>query len=56
MKAMAEELIRKQEKKMEMKMETDKLLVSSVEQIEVTIKEKFKAAQEELDSRMLEVY
>ena len=38
---MAEELIRRQEKKMEMKMEADKLLISSVEQIEVAIKDKF---------------
>jgi len=53
---MAEELIRRQEKKMEMKMEADKLLISSVEQIEVAIKDKFQKAQDDLDNRMLDVY
>jgi hypothetical protein len=53
---MAEELIRRQEKKMEMKMEADKLLLSSVEQIEVAIKDKFQKAQDDLDNRMLDVY
>lgn len=39
-----------------MKMEADKLLLSSVEQIEVAIKDKFRRAQEELDTRMLIIY
>ena len=41
---------------MEMKMEADKLLISSVEQIEIAIKDKFQKAQDDLDNRMLDVY
>ena len=43
---MAEDLITKQERKMEMQMEADKLLLSSVEEIQAAINERFVQAQE----------
>lgn len=43
---MAEDLVKKQERKMEMQMEADKLLLSSVEEIQGAINERFVQAQE----------
>ena len=45
-------MVKTAEKKQQMQLEADKLLLSSVEQIELSIHKKFEQASKELDDRL----
>ena len=48
----ANQMVKWQDKKAQMKMEADKLLLSSVEQIELAVTEKFSRAEKDINERL----